>query len=104
MTLTATIGVLSPGAGVPTGTVNFYDGTTLLGTSTLGNSNGVATATFAITSLAVRTHSITAQYSGDTNDLNSSSGGLAVTISRSSVRTRRRKGTGSIPMAAQATK
>ncbi len=77
---TATIGVVSPGKGAPTGTVSFYDGSTLLGTGTLGTSGGVTTATLAISTLAVGTHSITAQYSGDTNDLKSTSGGLTLTI------------------------
>ncbi len=57
VTLTATV---TPGA---TGTVTFHDGTTSLGTGTI--SSGVATLTTS--SLAVGTHSITAQYGGDTN-------------------------------------
>jgi hypothetical protein len=46
-----------------TGTVSFFDGTTKLGTATL--SSGVAT--YATSSLAIGTHSITAVYNGDTN-------------------------------------
>lgn len=46
-----------------TGTVTFLDGTTTLGTGTI--SNGIATLT--ISSLTGGTHSITAQYPGDTN-------------------------------------
>ena len=46
-----------------TGTVTFYDGTTALGTGTI--SSGVAT--LATSSLAAGTHSITAQYGGDSN-------------------------------------
>jgi hypothetical protein len=57
--LTATL----TGVTVPTGSVNFLDGTTLLGTGTI--SNGVATLT--ITTLAVGTHAISALYSGDIN-------------------------------------
>ncbi len=57
VTLTATV---TSGA---TGTVTFDDGATSLGTGTI--SSGVATLT--ISSLAVGTHSITAQYGGDTN-------------------------------------
>jgi hypothetical protein len=49
--------------GVPTGTINFLDGTTLLGSSTL--SNGVATLTTS--SLTTGAHSITAIYLGDSN-------------------------------------
>ena len=46
-----------------TGTVTFIDGATILGTGTI--SSGVAT--LAISSLSGGTHSITAQYGGDTN-------------------------------------
>jgi hypothetical protein len=48
---------------IPTGTVTFLDGSTSLGTATL--SGGVAT--FKTTGLTVGTHSITAQYGGDSN-------------------------------------
>ena len=58
VTLTAT---LSSSAGVPTGSVSFYDDSTLL--STVALTAGVAT--YTITSLAIGTHSITAVYSGD---------------------------------------
>jgi hypothetical protein len=58
LTFTATV----TGAGTtPTGTVSFYDGTKLLGTSTLVA--GVATLT--LSTLTHGTHSITAVYNGD---------------------------------------
>ncbi len=50
--------------GIPTGTVAFYDGSTLLDTETLDN---VGTASFSTTDLALGDHSITAAYSGDGN-------------------------------------
>jgi len=50
--------------GTPTGTVTFSDGGTAIGTSTLDAS---ATASFSVSSLAVGSHSITAQYGGDAN-------------------------------------
>jgi sugar lactone lactonase YvrE len=50
--------------GVVSGTVNFSDGTTLLGTGTL-NSSGVAT--FSTTALTLGTHSITAAFQANTN-------------------------------------
>ena len=48
--------------GTPTGTVSFYDGTTLLGMSALA---GPAGAAYTTSSLAVGAHVITAVYSGD---------------------------------------
>jgi len=47
----------------PTGTLNFYDGSTLLGTSSVATGG---LATFNIATLAVGTHIVSAQYSGDT--------------------------------------
>ena len=61
--MSATVAPVSPGTGTPTGTVDFYDGATYLGSSTL--SSGMAT--FATSALAVGDHTITAYYSGDSN-------------------------------------
>lgn len=58
--LLATVG----GVGTPTGTVTFFDGATQLGSGVV-QPNG--TATLNISSLAVGSHSITGQYSGDSN-------------------------------------
>ena len=76
VTLTATVTPTS-GTGTPTGTVTFTDTSTstTLGTETL--SSGQATLTTS--SLAVGTHNITAQYSGDSNFL-PSSGSLTQTV------------------------
>jgi hypothetical protein len=60
VTLTA---IVSSSASTPTGSVNFYEGTTLLGSGTLDS--GVAT--YATSSLTAATHSITAVYGGDSN-------------------------------------
>ena len=57
-TLTATLTAL----GTPTGSVKFYDGTTLLGTSPL---NGT-TATLSVSFTTTGNHILTAVYSGDT--------------------------------------
>jgi sugar lactone lactonase YvrE len=59
VTFTATV---SSGSGTPSGSVDFYDGTTLLGSGTLAS----GTATYATSSLTVGTHSVTAAYGGDT--------------------------------------
>ena len=70
MTFTATVTAASPGSGTPTGSVTFYDGTTILGTGSL---RGSGTATFTTSSLAVGTHAITAVYGGDANFTTSTS-------------------------------
>jgi hypothetical protein len=70
LTFTATVGVVAPGAGTPTGTATFWDGSTQLGTGTL-NSSGQATITTA--SLSAGTHNITVVYNGDANFLGSTS-------------------------------
>ncbi len=77
VTLTATVAAVSPGAGTPTGTVTFFNGTTSLGTGTL-NSSGVAT--LAISSVPVGNYSITAQYSGDTNFTGSTSTAITASV------------------------
>src|SRR5207245_694545 len=70
ITLTATVSLVPAGAGQSTGTVSFQDGSFVLGTGTV-NTNGVATITTS--GLDVRTHTITAVYSGDTNVTGSTS-------------------------------
>jgi subtilase family serine protease len=71
ISIPATSTITSP---VFTGTVQFMDGTTLLGTAVTVTSN-TATST-AITLSTSGTHSITAVYSGDTNWLTSTSAAL----------------------------
>ncbi len=76
VTFTATV---TPGIGgtlVPTGTVTFLDGTTILGTGTL--TNGVAT--FTTSTLTIGNHSITARYQGDTNFAASTSAAITQTV------------------------
>ena len=76
VTLTANVAVNSPGAGTPTGSVQFFNGTTSLGTATL--SNGVAT--LSTTALTAGTLSLTAQYQGDTHFASSTSAAVAQTV------------------------
>ena len=61
VTLDATVSVVSPGTGVPTGTVTFEEGSTTLGTAPL--INGVAQ--LSTTPSAAGTETITVAYSGD---------------------------------------
>ena len=87
VTFTAKVAVASPGTGTPTGTVTYKDGTTTLGTGTLSTTNGVTTATFTTAALAVGSHSITAIYGGDTDDLTSTSATLTFTVSQDATTT-----------------
>ena len=73
VTLTATVTPISPLTGAPTGTVEFFNGTTLLGSETLTAGTNSSTASFTTSSLPVAANSITAQYSGDSNFTSSTS-------------------------------
>jgi hypothetical protein len=76
VTFTATVSVTSPGAGTPTGTVTFKDGSTTLGTGTLQLVGSLDQATFSTTGLSVGSHTITAAYNTDGNFLSSTSAGI----------------------------
>jgi Big-like domain-containing protein/VCBS repeat protein len=76
VTLTATVAWQSV-TSTPTGSVNFLDGASVIGSGTL---NGSGVATFATTSLAVGAHSITAAYQGDTNFGGSTSAATQVQV------------------------
>jgi predicted secreted protein len=73
VTFTATVSVVTPGMGTPGGNVEFKDGATVLATVPVG---GGGVATFTTTSLTQGAHSITAVYSGDSNDKASTSAAL----------------------------
>jgi len=75
VTLVATVSALSPGSGLPTGTVEFKDGSTDLGTGTL--SGGVAR--FTTSSLSFASHSITAAFLASANFSSSTSQALILT-------------------------
>ena len=60
VTITAAVAVISPGAGTPTGTVQFFNNGTSLGTAAV--SNGQASISVV---LPINSNAITAQYSGD---------------------------------------
>jgi len=78
VTFTATVADTVNGF-VPTGAVNFYDGTTLLGS---GNLSPSGLATFSTSTLApsATPHSITAQYAGDANFAANKSSALNQTV------------------------
>jgi Bacterial Ig-like domain (group 3)/FG-GAP-like repeat len=75
-TFTATVTAGMSNRPVPTGSVSFYDGTTLLGSVAITNGS----AAFTTASLAVGTHNVLAVYSGDTNFNPATSSPAAVTI------------------------
>src|SRR5208282_1764958 len=75
VTFTAT--VTSNGKATPGGSVNFMDGTTLLGTQTL-NASGVTT--LSIVTLAGGSHGITATYAGNSNFMPSTSPALVQVV------------------------
>ena len=74
VTFTATV---TGNGTVPTGTVSFFNGSTLLGTATL---NAKAVATFTTSTLAAGTYSVTASYSGDVNNAPSITAAISLTV------------------------
>ena len=75
VTFTAVISVVAPGAGAPTGIVQFFDGTTLLGSAAMVGGS----ASLTTNGLTAGTHSISATYTGDASFAPSSgSGSLTV--------------------------
>ncbi len=66
ITLSAVVAANNPSAGIPTGTVKFFDNGKNIGTGTLGNTG---LASLNIARLTAGQHSITAGYQGDGNDL-----------------------------------
>jgi hypothetical protein len=77
VTFTVTI---TSGAGTPTGSVTFLDGTTTLGTVTLAS----GAATYQTSSLTAGAHSITATYAGNATFLASTSPAITENISSAS--------------------
>jgi adenosine/AMP kinase len=85
VTFTATVVISGAGAGTPTGTVNFFDGVTNIGSGAL-NASGIAT--LSTSALAVGLHgTITAQYGGDTNFNGSTSSAYSHTVNKASTTT-----------------
>ena len=76
VTFTATVKVVLPGGGVPTGSVAFMDGTTQIGLVTLS----AGKATFTTSSLATGARIITASYKGSANYAVSTSAPLTQTV------------------------
>ena len=71
VTFTATVTPTSPGGAIPSGTVEFFVGSTMIGTGVL-NSSGVAIYTATPGQLPLGPSTITANYLGDSNYATSS--------------------------------
>ncbi len=69
---------------VPTGTLTFLDGGTVLGTGTV---NGTGRATYTTTSLSVGQHVVTVVYGGDANYFGSTSDALSQTVNQAGTST-----------------
>jgi probable HAF family extracellular repeat protein len=81
ITFTAIVSPVSPGAGAPTGTVTFTDGTGLLNSVALTGGE----ATCSISTLAPGKHMISAVYSGDSSFLTSTSYSLYEVIGKPTI-------------------
>ncbi len=77
---TISVTIVPAGAGVPTGTVTYMDGSTTLGTQTLSG----GAAAFTANGLTTGSHTITVNYSGDTNFSVSSATALVIVNAASS--------------------
>src|SRR4029077_8448226 len=77
VTFTATVNVVAPGSGTPTGPVTFFDGATSLGSGPL---DAARQARLMTSALSGGVRSITAQYAGDANFSGSTSAALSQTI------------------------
>jgi hypothetical protein len=78
VTLTAAV-TRTTGSGVPGGSVTFSVGTTVLGKASL-NGSGMATLAASSKGVPAGSYPVVATYSGDTNDVGSTSAAVDVTV------------------------
>jgi hypothetical protein len=74
--LTAAVGSSAPGAGVPAGTVTFFDGATPIGSASLA----AGVATLMVNGLGSGPHALSARYDGAGNFASSTSGPVTVIV------------------------
>ena len=79
--LTATVGLVAPSVGSPTGAVTFRDGATDLGSAPVTLIGGIATASLS-SALTAGTRSLTAGFNGDTNTSASTSAPRTQTVAK----------------------
>ncbi len=83
VTFTATVVVIDGGTGVPTGSLEFFDGSTDLGHGTaLAGGGAGSTSTLTLSTLDVATHEVEAVYSPTGNFLASASGTVSHTVNQ----------------------
>src|SRR5262249_50311049 len=88
VTFTATISPAAPGAGTPTGTVQFVvDGGNAGSPVNVTTTGGVTTASFSTASLSAGTHTVTASYSGDSHFSGSNAAALNQTVGKAATTT-----------------
>jgi PhoPQ-activated pathogenicity-related protein len=80
VTFTAVVSVTAPGAGTPTGSITFKDGSNVLMTVPV---DGTGTAKYTTSSLTKGNHNISAAYNGDTNFRNSNQASLTQVVNAS---------------------
>ncbi|WP_215816431.1 Ig-like domain-containing protein [Pimelobacter sp. 30-1] len=85
VTFTATVGVVAPGAGSPSGTVTFTDGNTVLDTVPVSSATG-GIASVTLDDLGVGQHAIVATYDGD-DSFTGSNGSVAQKVQRAQTST-----------------
>jgi hypothetical protein len=78
VTLTLTVSATTTAFNTPTGTAEFLDGTTVLGTA----SQTASPYSFQASSLGVGSHTVTATYSGDTFTSGSSSNSITIQVNQ----------------------
>ncbi|WP_435011947.1 Ig-like domain repeat protein (plasmid) [Tundrisphaera lichenicola] len=83
ITISALVAADAPGSGTPTGSISFFDGTTLLTTTTLVSGG----ASYSTTALAPGVHSFSASYAGDSGYFQSFSAPGSQTVNKASTTT-----------------
>ena len=83
LTFTTTVAAVSPGSGIPAGSVTLKDGATVLQTIALSSGK----ATFTTSALTVGAHSITSSYSGSVEFTTSTSPALTQTVNKAATST-----------------
>lgn len=85
VTFTASVSVVAPGAGSPSGTITFTNGSTVLGTAPVSSATGFQ-ASITTAALSVGQHAVVATYEGDDSFL-ASSGSVAQRVQRAQTTT-----------------